>query len=67
MALEKCHYTLEGQELSKVVSLRFTGSANLAAARTQKFVQLQRVGGSWRDLTAKDPAGAEQKLFIDIE
>ena len=55
------------QELSSVVSLRFTGSANLAAARTQKFVHLQRVGGSWSDLTVKDPTGAEQKLFIDID
>jgi hypothetical protein len=58
--------TTEGQELSKVFSLRFSDSANLAACRTQKFVQLQRVGAAWLDLTVKGPAGAEQQLFIDI-
>ncbi len=40
ICLETCHYAIEGQELSKVFSLLFSGSANLAAGRTQKFVQL---------------------------
>ena len=30
-------------------------------------MQLQRVGGSWPDLTVKDPAGADQKLLIGID
>ncbi len=66
MFLETCHYTIERQGLSKVFSLRFSGSANLAAGRTHKFVHVKRVGGAWRDLTVNNPAAAEQKLFVDF-
>ena len=38
--------------VAKGFTLRMPGNLGLAAARASKFMQLQRTGSSWRELTA---------------
>ncbi len=67
MALERAHYSIEGQAISNVFSLRFSGASGLAAARVSKFLQLQHTGGVWRELAAKDSSGTSHRLYISCD
>ncbi len=45
--------------------LRFSGAEGLAEQRARKFMQLQKVGTSWRKLGALDEKQVSQPLFVD--
>lgn len=65
MALRCDQVSLEGQPLAKTFTLRFLGGRHLAAARAEKFLQLQRTADGWRDLHVLGPQAERIKLYID--
>jgi hypothetical protein len=56
---------IDGAEIDQRFTIRFSGNANLAAARAAKFLQLQKTGATWRDVGVADVDGKRQRVFLD--
>ena len=65
MGLAAEAFSVEGDELSKLFVVRFSGNGGLAEARARKFMQLQRVGGKWRAHNVLDEHGVARQVFVD--
>jgi len=61
-------YSIQGMELAKKFTIRFTGTAQTAERRANKvFGLLRREDGSWRKFTCPTPAQRECDLFIGTD
>ena len=65
MRLPAGQMVIDGAEIDKRFTIRFSGNANLAASRAAKFLQLQKTGATWRDVGVPDVDGKRQRVFLD--
>ncbi len=65
MRISRDGYVLDGEPLSQSFVVRFSGDTNLAAARAAKFLQLQRVGRTWKEVSARDASDVMQRVYVD--
>ena len=57
MRLDRKAVKIISRPVARTFTLQFTGGKGLAANRSEKFIQLLRVEGEWRQLEAELPAG----------
>ena len=64
--LETTHFELEGDQIGKFFTMRFTAERGLASRRANKFFEsLRGPAGGWKDTDSTSPAGKKVKLYFN--